>query len=50
MSWWNMQSTTKYGKNEMGQIMQDGPKWNTESNYVGSNNAGQREYKVIAHD
>ena len=30
-----MRSTTKNSKSEMGQIIWDGPKWNTESNYLG---------------
>ena len=34
-----MRSTTKNGKSEMGQIMWDGPKWKTETNYP-----GRREY------
>ena len=29
-----MGSTTKNDKNEVGQIMWDGPKWKTETNYL----------------
>ena len=43
MSWWNMWSTTKYSKSEMGQTLWDGWKWKNGTIFV-----GRREYLDVS--